>query len=176
MEGPPRRGGGMHVGPGHPMFGPGRMGGGVGGPPGHGGLLPPGARYDPINPPGEAAMKAVKESSEVGGFALCLWTQARRRGVRAVQGRLEGWCATGWCQRGRAFVGRRSPAPHRRLRPKTVFRCVWRCRSRLPGHTPAAGLPGFHPGDFVPPGPSHPHPDIMQPGPGRGTDFDDMFG
>ena len=40
------------MGPGHPMFGPGRLGGGVGMPPGHGGALPPGARYDPIRPPG----------------------------------------------------------------------------------------------------------------------------
>ena len=40
----------MHVGPGDPVFGPGRMGGGVGAPPGHG--LPPGARWDPIAPPG----------------------------------------------------------------------------------------------------------------------------
>jgi proteasome inhibitor subunit 1 (PI31) len=41
----------MHVGPGDPIFGPGRMGGGVGAPPGHG-SLPPGARWDPIAPPG----------------------------------------------------------------------------------------------------------------------------
>lgn len=47
----PHRGGGMHVGPGDPIFGPGRMGGGVGGPPGHG-SLPPGARWDPVAPPG----------------------------------------------------------------------------------------------------------------------------
>ena len=54
MEGPPRRGGGMHVGPGDPMFGPGRLGGPLGGGgvgPG-GGVLPPGARWDPIAPPG----------------------------------------------------------------------------------------------------------------------------
>lgn len=53
--GPLRGGGGMHVGPGDPIFGPGRMGGGLGGPPGHGpGMpgLPPGARWDPIAPPG----------------------------------------------------------------------------------------------------------------------------
>ena len=53
--GPLRGGGGMHVGPGDPIFGPGRMGGGVGGPPGHApgmGGLPPGARWDPIAPPG----------------------------------------------------------------------------------------------------------------------------
>lgn len=88
MEGPPRRGGGMHVGPGHPMFGPGRLGGGVGAPPGRG-SLPPGARYDPIGPP---------------------------------------------------------------------------------------GLPGFHPDDYVHPQPGQLHPDVMQPGRGRGTDFDNMFG
>ncbi|GAB4821633.1 hypothetical protein N2152v2_008679, partial [Parachlorella kessleri] len=39
-----------------------------------------------------------------------------------------------------------------------------------------AGLPGFNPDDFIPPGPARPHPDVMQPGPGRGTDWDDMFG
>jgi proteasome inhibitor subunit 1 (PI31) len=39
-----------------------------------------------------------------------------------------------------------------------------------------AGLPGFHPDDFVQPGPPRPHPDVMQPGPGRGTDWDEMFG
>lgn len=47
-------GGGMHVGPHHPMFGPGRLGGTMGG--GPGGIppddLPPGARWDPIAPPG----------------------------------------------------------------------------------------------------------------------------
>ena len=56
--GPPHMGGGMHVGPGHPMFGPGKLGGGVGMPPDFGGRsdhgvpLPPGARWDPIGPPG----------------------------------------------------------------------------------------------------------------------------
>lgn len=44
-------GGGMVVGPGHPIFGPGRLGGPVGGPPGLG-SLPLGARWDPIAPPG----------------------------------------------------------------------------------------------------------------------------
>eukprot|EP00887_Chlorella_sp_A99_P006670 scaffold3.g6670.t1 len=55
VEGPPGLGGGgMHVGPGHPMFGPGRLGDGVGrgGPPAPGEGLPPGARWDPITPPG----------------------------------------------------------------------------------------------------------------------------
>ena len=92
--GPPHMGGGMHVGPGHPMFGPGRLGGvgGVGG----GGTYPPppgGIRWDPIRPP---------------------------------------------------------------------------------------GLPGFRPEDYQrgqqPPPPGHPHPDVMQPGPGRGTDWDSYFG
>lgn len=49
--GPLHGGGGMHVGPGDPIFGPGRLGGSVGGPPGRG-SLPPGARWDPIAPPG----------------------------------------------------------------------------------------------------------------------------
>lgn len=49
--GPLHGGGGMLVGPGDPIFGPGRLGGGVGGPPGRG-ALPPGARWDPIAPPG----------------------------------------------------------------------------------------------------------------------------
>ncbi|KAI7835435.1 hypothetical protein COHA_010664 [Chlorella ohadii] len=89
--GPLRGGGGMHVGPGDPIFGPGRMGGGVGGPPGHApgmGGLPPGARWDPIAPP---------------------------------------------------------------------------------------GMRGFHPDDYQQP-PGRVHPDMAQPGPGRGTDFDQMFG
>lgn len=50
-EGPPHPGGGMLVGPDHPMFGPGRLQA----PPstdGRGGVLPPGARWDPIGPPG----------------------------------------------------------------------------------------------------------------------------
>ncbi|KAL6782759.1 hypothetical protein ACKKBG_A08010 [Auxenochlorella protothecoides x Auxenochlorella symbiontica] len=48
MEGPPRRGGGMHVGPGDPLFDD-RLGRG----PAHGGPRPPpGARWDPIAPPG----------------------------------------------------------------------------------------------------------------------------
>lgn len=57
----PHRGGGMHVGPGDPIFGTGRYGrgvgvggreggGGVGG--GGGEVLPPGARWDPIAPEG----------------------------------------------------------------------------------------------------------------------------
>jgi proteasome inhibitor subunit 1 (PI31) len=89
--GPLRGGGGMHVGPGDPIFGSGRMGGGVGGPPGHGpGMpgLPPGARWDPIAPP---------------------------------------------------------------------------------------GMRGFHPDDYQQQ-PGRVHPDMAQPGPGRGTDFDQMFG
>ncbi|KAL4431594.1 hypothetical protein ABPG77_001436 [Micractinium sp. CCAP 211/92] len=49
--GPLHGGGGMLVGPGDPIFGAGRLGGGVGGPPGRG-ALPPGARWDPIAPPG----------------------------------------------------------------------------------------------------------------------------
>ncbi|EFN53306.1 hypothetical protein CHLNCDRAFT_136975 [Chlorella variabilis] len=85
--GPLRGGGGMHVGPGDPIFGPGRLGGGVGRPPGHG-SLPPGARWDPIAPP---------------------------------------------------------------------------------------GMRGFGPDDFQRE-PGQPHPDMMQPGPGRGRDFDEMFG
>jgi len=94
--GPPHRGGGMHVGPGHPVFGPGKLGGGVGMPPefggrgDHGGSLPPGARWDPIGPPGTR---------------------------------------------------------------------------------------GFRPDDFQPGrDPSHPHPDMSQPGPGKGTDWDQFFG
>ena len=59
-QGPPHTGGGMHVGPDHPMFGAGRLdgvGGGVrsgqqGGGGGGVGGLPPGARWDPIAPPG----------------------------------------------------------------------------------------------------------------------------
>ena len=47
--GPLHGGGGMQVGSHDPLFGPGRMGGGrgLGGAP-----LPPGARWDPIAPPG----------------------------------------------------------------------------------------------------------------------------
>jgi proteasome inhibitor subunit 1 (PI31) len=64
-EPPLHPGGGMLVGPGHPMFGPGRLGptggGGFGpgggfGEPGRGPpppCLPPGARWDPIAPPGQ---------------------------------------------------------------------------------------------------------------------------
>lgn len=96
MEGPPRRGGGMHVGPGHPIFGPGKFGEGVGVLPGSGGHhgptpgLPPGARWDPIGPPGTR---------------------------------------------------------------------------------------GFRPGDYQQRGdPSKPHPDVMQPGPGKGTDWDSFYG
>ncbi|KAK9866815.1 hypothetical protein WJX84_003941 [Apatococcus fuscideae] len=37
------------------------------------------------------------------------------------------------------------------------------------------GLPGSHPDDFTPGGHGM-HPDVMQPGPGRGTDWDSMFG
>lgn len=89
MEGPPHMGGGMHVGPGHPMFGPGRLGGGVGMPGNHG-TLPSGARWDPIGPPGTR---------------------------------------------------------------------------------------GFRPDDFQRDrDPSHPHPDLAQPGPGKGTDWDAFYG
>lgn len=88
LPGGPGRGGGMQVGPGHPMFGRGKLGGGVGMPPEHPGL-PPGARWDPIGPPGTR---------------------------------------------------------------------------------------GFHPDDFQHRDPSRPHPDMMQPGPGRGTDWDSFFG
>jgi proteasome inhibitor subunit 1 (PI31) len=93
--GPPHVGGGMHVGPGHPVFGPGKLGGGVGMPPEFGGRsdhgvpLPPGARWDPIGPPGTR---------------------------------------------------------------------------------------GFRPDDFQRRDPSHPHPDMAQPGPGKGTDWDQFFG
>lgn len=38
------------------------------------------------------------------------------------------------------------------------------------------GTPGWRPGDFRPAPPRPPHPDIMQPGPGRGTDWDAFFG
>ncbi len=92
LAAPPHRG--SQVGPHDPMFGPGRLGSGVGlgGQPGVGGegvsSLPPGARYDPIAPP---------------------------------------------------------------------------------------GMRGFHPDDYVK-DPTKIHPDIMQPGPGRGTDWDNMFG
>lgn len=86
--GVPERGGGMHVGPGDPIFGPGRHG-----PhptePAIGRGLPPGARWDPIAP---------------------------------------------------------------------------------------EGLPGAHPDDFIPEARRRIHPDVMQPGPGRGTDWDNMFG
>ncbi len=93
--GPPHMGGGMHVGPGHPVFGPGKLGGGVGMPPEFGGRsdhgvpLPPGARWDPIGPPGTR---------------------------------------------------------------------------------------GFQPDDFQRRDPSQPHPDMMQPGPGKGTDWDQFYG
>jgi proteasome inhibitor subunit 1 (PI31) len=94
--GPPHMGGGMHVGPGHPVFGAGRLGGGVGGgvgmPPDHSdGTLPPGARWDPIAPPGQR------------GFRPDDYQQQRRD-------------------------------------------------------------------------PAHPHPDMMQPGPGKGTDWDQFYG
>ncbi|PSC76580.1 putative proteasome inhibitor [Micractinium conductrix] len=83
--GPLHGGGGMQVGSHDPLFGPGRMGGGrgLGGAP-----LPPGARWDPIAPP---------------------------------------------------------------------------------------GMRGFNPDDFQQP-PGQVHPDMAQPGPGRGTDWDRMFG
>jgi len=93
--GPPHTGGGMHVGPSHPVFGPGKLGGGVGMPPefgsrgDHGVPFPPGARWDPIGPPGTR---------------------------------------------------------------------------------------GFRPDDFQQRDPSHPHPDMAQPGPGKGTDWDQFFG
>lgn len=87
--GPLQGGGGMHVGPGDPLFGPGRMGGGRGAGPGPGrGGLPAGARWDPIAPP---------------------------------------------------------------------------------------GMRGFNPDNFQHP-PGQVHPDMAQPGPGRGTDWDNMFG
>ena len=60
IGGVPHTGGGMMVGPGHPMFGggSGRLGGGgvggvgMGGNHGTSSTLPPGARWDPIGPPG----------------------------------------------------------------------------------------------------------------------------
>lgn len=45
-----------------------------------------------------------------------------------------------------------------------------------------AFVQGFHPDDFTPggrgrrQGPGGVHPDMMQPGPGQGTDWDSMFG
>ena len=52
-EGPPHMGGGMHVGPGHPMFAqPGRAGVRPGMYGDHGAPPPGTARYDPIAPPG----------------------------------------------------------------------------------------------------------------------------
>jgi len=90
MEGTPRRGGGMLVGPDHPIFGPGKLGEGVGvGREGPGPALPPGARWDPIGPPGTR---------------------------------------------------------------------------------------GFRPDDFQKHDPSKPHPDMMQPGSDRGTDWDSFYG
>lgn len=38
------------------------------------------------------------------------------------------------------------------------------------------GLPGWNPDDFQRQGDQRMHPDIMQPGPGRGSSFDSMFG
>jgi len=49
--GPLHPGGGMLVGPDHPIFGPGRLQGPFSGD-GRGSALPPGARWDPIGPPG----------------------------------------------------------------------------------------------------------------------------
>ena len=91
-------GGGMHVGPGHPFFAdrlrnPGLASGGLGGI--RGGMMPGGARWDPIAPEG-----------------------------------LQGW------------------------HPEDFQRGV-----------PGRGAP-------IPPV----HPDMMQPGPGRGADWDHMFG
>lgn len=37
-------------------------------------------------------------------------------------------------------------------------------------------MQGWNPDDFQRQGRRPTHPDIMQPGPGRGTDFDSMFG
>lgn len=126
MEPGPHRGGGMHVGPGDPIFGPGRLGG----PPGHG-SLPPGARWDPIAPPGQRGFHP-------GG-------RAEREGGEGVDG-------AAWS--GRSPV-RASPV---HLPPPLSLAC-----------TPAAD-------DFQPPEPGRMHPDMAQPGPGRGTDWDRMFG
>lgn len=53
-EGMPHPGGGMHVGPDHPIFGGGKLGRSEDNQSRneHGGILPPGARWDPIGPPG----------------------------------------------------------------------------------------------------------------------------
>ena len=72
----PHRGGGMHVGPGDPIFGPGRMGGGVGGPPGHG-SLPPGARWDPVAPPG---LPGFNPGAQPGGGGMLVFWQRRSSG------------------------------------------------------------------------------------------------
>jgi len=92
IQGPPMRGGGMLVGPDHPMFGPGKLDQGYrggGGPPGQGSGHPAGARWDPVAPP---------------------------------------------------------------------------------------GMRGFRPDDFQHHDPTKPHPDVMQPGPGKGTDWDSFYG
>lgn len=128
--GPLRGGGGMHVGPGDPIFGPGRLGGGVGRPPGHG-SLPPGARWDPIAPPG---MRGFGPGGEQG------------RTVSLLLGRIVG----GGCCR---VCGIHS-FPLRATR-----------------HPPVAAA-----ADDFQREPGQPHPDMMQPGPGRGRDFDEMFG
>lgn len=157
MEGGPRMGGGMLVGPGDPMFGPGRMGGGVGGPPGH--ALPPGARWDPIGPPG------------LPGFhpgALCMMC-ALCRGVGDVHERggpgLVMPAAHSPNEAAQAKAGGTLAPPADQSRPN------W----PLVGEPPdaAASLPPAD--DFQPPPPGQIHPDVAQPGP-RGTDWDRMFG
>ena len=77
----PHRGGGMHVGPGDPIFCPGRMGGGVGGPPGHG-SLPPGARWDPVAPPGMPGFHPGGGSLTTQGGHARVWTAVQRCAVQ----------------------------------------------------------------------------------------------
>lgn len=152
----------MLVGPGDPIFGPGRMGGGVGGPPGHApgmGGLPPGARWDPIAPPG---MRGFHPGERKGHWWLLLV------GLCVSTG--HGWQFACTLR-----------LPHGRqacLRPCGSGGCCC-CVHGLCATLWLTWLLGCVPpcaaDDYQQP-PGRVHPDMAQPGPGRGTDFDEMFG
>ena len=162
--GPLRGGGGMHVGPGDPIFGPGRMGGGVGGPPGHGpGMpgLPPGARWDPIAPPGMRGFHPGQGLWRPQGLWGRLVAQATSNAVSLRR------AAASWQRPSCGFVlllPENATLPNQPCAPppNQPPRCYVSC--------------SLHLADDYQQQPGRVHPDMAQPGPGRGTDFDQMFG
>lgn len=152
----------MLVGPGDPIFGPGRMGGGVGGPPGHApgmGGLPPGARWDPIAPPG---MRGFHPGERKGYWRLVLACESVHRhwAWMAVCCKLRlHWQA---CLRPCGWLG------------SMLLRCARAVCDYL-ADLAACCVPPCAADDYQQ-APGRVHPDMAQPGPGRGTDFDEMFG